>query len=188
MSDANRPRLFGAALILGIVLVLAAAVTLSTPALVNADDSTPATGAPVIAGAAQINEKLSADARGIADGDGITNARFDYQWIRSDGTTDTDIEGATGRTYNIGFVDEGKTIKVRVSFTDDSGNAEAVTSAPTNTVPSEYNSPPTGAPTISGTAQVGQKLTVDTSGIADGDGLTNVSYGGSGWHHDESGS
>ena len=34
----------------------------------------------------------------------------------------------------------------------------------------------TGAPTISGTAQVGQTLTADTSGIADTDGLTNVSY------------
>ena len=38
------------------------------------------------------------------------------------------------------------------------------------------NSPATGQPTISGTAQVGQTLTADTSGIADEDGLTTVSY------------
>ena len=38
------------------------------------------------------------------------------------------------------------------------------------------NSPATGAPTISGTAQVGQTLTASTSGISDADGLTNVSY------------
>ena len=37
-------------------------------------------------------------------------------------------------------------------------------------------SPATGAPTIDGAAQVGETLTADTSGIADADGLTNVSY------------
>ena len=38
------------------------------------------------------------------------------------------------------------------------------------------NSPATGAPTITGTAQVGEVLEVDTSGIADADGLGNVQY------------
>ena len=39
-----------------------------------------------------------------------------------------------------------------------------------------HNTPPTGGPTISGTALVGQILTADTSGISDADGLTNVAY------------
>ena len=40
------------------------------------------------------------------------------------------------------------------------------------------NTPATGVPTISGTVQVGQTLTADTSsGINDADGLDNVSYG-----------
>ena len=39
------------------------------------------------------------------------------------------------------------------------------------------NSPATGQPTIEGTAQVGEMLTVDTSAIDDADGLDNVSYG-----------
>ena len=38
------------------------------------------------------------------------------------------------------------------------------------------NSPATGAPTISGTAQVGETLTANTSGVADADGLGNVQY------------
>ena len=38
------------------------------------------------------------------------------------------------------------------------------------------NTPATGAPTIIGTAQVGETLTADTTGIADADGLTNVAY------------
>ena len=38
------------------------------------------------------------------------------------------------------------------------------------------NTPATGAPTIAGTAQVGQTLTASTTGISDHDGLTNVTY------------
>ena len=38
------------------------------------------------------------------------------------------------------------------------------------------NTPATGKPSITGTAQVGQPLTADVSGIMDADGLTNVSY------------
>ena len=39
------------------------------------------------------------------------------------------------------------------------------------------NDPATGAPTISGTAQAGQTLTVATTDIADVDGLANLTYG-----------
>lgn len=38
------------------------------------------------------------------------------------------------------------------------------------------NSPATGQPTVTGTAQVGQVLTMDTSGIADADGLGAFTY------------
>ena len=38
------------------------------------------------------------------------------------------------------------------------------------------NSPATGAPTIGGTAQVGETLTADTSGIEDEDGLTGAAF------------
>ena len=38
------------------------------------------------------------------------------------------------------------------------------------------NAPATGLPAITGTAQVGETLTAETSGIADEDGLTNVTF------------
>ena len=38
------------------------------------------------------------------------------------------------------------------------------------------NTPATGAPAISGTPQVGETLTADTSAIDDADGLTDVSF------------
>ena len=45
-----------------------------------------------------------------------------------------------------------------------------------NNTPPPANTPATGAPTITGTAQVGDTLTADISGIGDADGLTNVSF------------
>ena len=40
----------------------------------------------------------------------------------------------------------------------------------------DQNSPATGQPTIGGTAEVGETLTADTSGIADADGLGNAVF------------
>ena len=138
----------------------------------------PATGAPTINGTAQMGETLTADTSGIADADGLANAVFSYQWVSSDGTTDTDIQDATGSTYTLEEADEGKAIKVRVSFTDDAGNEETLTSTPTDAVAAvtQPNSPATGAPTINGTAQLGETLTTNTSGIADENGLENVTF------------
>ena len=138
-------------------------------------EHSPATGAPTISGMVQVNETLTARISGITDADGLTNVSYTYQWIADDGTTDTDIENATAATYTLVSTDEGKTIKVKVSFTDDANNSQTLTSAATPPV-TPRNSPATGAPTISGTAQVGETLTADVSGVADADGLTSVSY------------
>ena len=135
--------------------------------------NSPATGAPTISGTAEVGETLTADTSGIADTDGLDNVSFSYQWLSS---RDTAISGATGSTYTLVSTDLGKIIKVKVTFTDDEGNEESLTSAATAAVADGSNNPATGAPTISGTMQVGQTLTASTSGIADDDGLTNVSY------------
>ena len=105
--------------------------------------NTPATGAPTIRGTAQVGETLTANISGIADADGLSGETFTYQWVSSDGTTDTDIEDATGSTYKLVASDQGKAIKVRVSFTDDGGNEESLTSAPTEPV---FGDGPPGAP------------------------------------------
>ena len=142
----------------------------------SADQNTPATGLPTISGTVQVDQTLTADVSSIADADGLTNVSYSYQWIRNDGGTDADIAGETASTHTLVSADEGKTIKVRVSFTDDAGNEETLTSAATAAVASRPNTPATGLPTISGTVQVDETLTADTSGISDSDGLTNVSY------------
>ncbi len=137
----------------------------------------PATGAPVIMGTARVGETLTADTSGISDDDGLNQVAYRYQWL-ADGA---DIAGATARAYTLTADDEGAIIRVRVSFTDDAGNEESLTSKATEPVSlavqqQSANSPATGAPTIGGTAQVGETLTASTSGIGDGDGLSSVAY------------
>ena len=126
--------------------------------------NSPATGVPAISGTAQVGETLTANTSGVADVDGLSNVQYEYQWLADD----ADISGATNATYTLADTDEGKVIKVEVSFTDDADNEETLTSGATDTVEAAptTNSPATGAPTISGTAQVGETLTANTSGVA----------------------
>ena len=151
-------------------------LTSAATAAVAARPNTPATGAPTISGTSQVAETLTANTSDIVDDDGLTNVAYSYQWITNDGSSDTDIAGETGITYTLVDTDEGKIIKLEVSFTDDAGNGESLTSAATAAVAARPNTPATGAPTISGTSQVTQTLTANTSDIVDDDGLTNVAY------------
>ena len=151
-------------------------LTSAATAAVEAAPNTPATGAPAISGTAQVGETLTADTSGIADADGLTKVSYSYRWVANAGNVDTDITDATDSTYTLAAADEGRTVRVKVSFTDDAGNGETLTSAETAAVEAAPNTPATGAPAISGTAQVGETLTASTSGIADADGLTKVSY------------
>ena len=93
-------------------------------------DNTPATGAPTISGAAQVGQILTAGMSDISDADGLDNVTYSYQWLADD----TEIEGATGSAYTLQSSDNGKTIKVRLTFTDDAGNEESLTSAATAAV------------------------------------------------------
>ena len=100
----------------------------------------PATGAPSISGPVnvgvpisgpvQVGLTLTADTFGIVDDDGLSGAHYAYQWLADD----TEIDGATSYTYTIVAADEGKVIKVHVSFTDDEGNDESLTSNGTSAV------------------------------------------------------
>ena len=137
--------------------------------------NTPATGAPAIGGTPQVEQTLTADTSPIDDADGLTNVSYRYQWMAGG----SDIAGATGSTYTLTASEQGKTIQVRVTFTDDADNEETLTSEATAEVTAaaaQANSPPTGLPGISGTPQVGQTLTADTSPIDDADGLSNATF------------
>ena len=138
--------------------------------------SSPASGLPIINGTAEVSNTLTADISEILDADGLVNATFSYQWIANDGTAETEIAGATSSTYTLALDDVGNTIAVRVRFTDDYGFEETLTSEPTAVVIARRNSPASGLPTISGTAEVPSELTADISGISDADGLVNATF------------
>ena len=139
--------------------------------------NSPATGALTITGTAQVGQTLTAVTTAIMDGDGLTTPGYTYQWIRvATDNTETNIAMATASTYTLVTEDQGTTIKVKVSFTDDASNAETLTSVATAAVAAAPNTAATGAPTITGTAQVGQTLTAVTTAIMDTDGLTTPGY------------
>ncbi|MBI5276443.1 MAG: hypothetical protein HY854_08275 [Burkholderiales bacterium] len=127
------------------------------------------TGSVVITGTPTENQTLTADASAVQDGNGL--GTFSYQWLRNGSS----IGGATSDTYTLVDADVGAKISVRVSYTDDDGYAEQVTSAQTANI-ANVNDSPTGTVTITGTADEGQTLTANTAGLADGDGLGDFSY------------
>ena len=90
-------------------------------------ENTPAEGEPRIDGIPELGQTLSVDTTGIEDVDGLDDVVFQYQWLADD----ADIAGATDATYTLVSGDVGKAIRVRVSFADDGGNEETLTSAPT---------------------------------------------------------
>ena len=138
--------------------------------------NSPATGRPVIAGTAQVGQTLTSTAGNIADADGLTNVSYKYQWWRGA----IAITTATSSSYTLVSADEGELMAVGYSFRDDADNAESRPSLRTSAVSAApvtpTNSPATGRPVISGTAQVGETLASTAGSIADADGLTNVSY------------
>ena len=84
-----------------------------------------ATGQPEITGVPQVGETLTATIGTITDEDGLPTwpSGFTFQWVRVDGSTETNI-GTNSATYSPVAGDVGKTIKLTVTFTDDDGNSE----------------------------------------------------------------
>ena len=115
---------------------------IDTPAAPEPAANSPATGSPAITGTAQVGQTLTVDKSGIADEDGLEDAAFGYQWL-ADGTT---ISGATASAYTPAEADEGKPVTVQVNFTDDAGNDETLTSAPTAAVAAAEPTEPPAKP------------------------------------------
>ena len=74
-------------------------------------------------------------------GDGLDNTAFAHLWLVGDPA----ISGAAGSAYTLADSGEGEPIKARVTFTDDAGNEETLTSAATAAVEPAPAPPP--APT-----------------------------------------
>ena len=80
--------------------------------------------------------------------------------------TDNTVAASTTYTYRIKAINEhGTSERSRWYHIDTPAAPESAT-----------NNPATGSPAITGTVQVGETLTADTSGIADEDGLENATF------------
>ena len=138
--------------------------------------NTPATGQPTIAGTVETGETLTAATSNISDDNGLANAAFAYQWIHTATDSEAYIPAATASSYLLNSDDLGHSIKVRVTFTDDDGYTERLTSSATALVVMPANVAATGQPTITGTAEVRETLTAATSAISDSNGITNALF------------
>ncbi|MGA2012891.1 MAG: hypothetical protein ABSH51_20465 [Solirubrobacteraceae bacterium] len=111
---------------------------------------------PTVTGAAQRDQTLTA---GQGTWTGIGNT-YTEQWQHSpDGSTWTNISGATAATYTPGVADEGYEIRLHITASNpDAPGGVSATSTPTATIPA---APPvaTGAPTVTGNAQRASVLT-----------------------------
>jgi VCBS repeat-containing protein len=126
-------------------------------------------GAVSITGKNSEEEVLTATTTTLSDDDGLGS--LSYVWMRGG----TAIDGATAATYTLTRDDIGSQITVEVSYTDGSGNAESVTSEATSII-TEINHDATGDLVITGTAADNSTLTLDTSAIADQNGIVDGSY------------
>jgi hypothetical protein len=104
---------------------------------------------PVITGTASVGQTLTSS---TGTWNGSSPINYTYQWKRAG----VNIVGATNSTYILVAADAANVITVTVTATNSAGNATA-TSAGTSLV--LYPPSNTVAPSISGTAQVGQTLT-----------------------------
>ena len=103
----------------------------TVPLRLGASVTHPASGMPTISGRTQVGETLTANRGSLVDADGMPATfpdDFAIQWVRVDGTTETDVAGETSSTYPVAPADAGKRLKMRVSFTDGAENEESRTS------------------------------------------------------------
>ena len=117
----------------------------ATTAVTNVNDDP--TGL-VISGSATNGATLTADTSNLTDEDGIPSS-LSYQWL-ADGSA---IDGATSSTFTLTDSQIGQAISVTVSYTDNQGTAETITSSAT----ADVTDPPV-------------TFTYGTAGYADQDG------------------
>ncbi|WP_170295744.1 DUF4347 domain-containing protein [Azospirillum brasilense] len=126
--------------------------------------------APTVTGTATVGNALSTTNGTWSDPDGDGRS-FTYQWYRADdsnGTNGASISGATSSSYTLTSSDAHKYLRVVVTANDGKGGTQTATS----TYTSILNSAPVNsvAPTVTGTATVGNALSTTNGSWSDPDG------------------
>jgi len=145
-----------------LVVGLAAAAAVTLGVAYAAPNAVPVnTAPPTITGTPQVGQALTA-------GNGTwtnTPTSFAYQWLRCNagGNSCVSVANGTQKTYTLVGADATHTMRVRVTATNADGSGSAQSDQTTVVAPATSTNAPrnTDAPTISGTAKVGQELTAN---------------------------
>ena len=127
-------------------------------------------GTVSIGGTATQNQTLTAN---VADADGLTGVTINYQWQQSsNGTTWTNITGATSQTLTLAQAQVNQQVRVTATYTDALGSSENPLSTATSAVVN-VNDP--GTVILKGSATIGHDL---DETVFDNDGLigVNINY------------
>jgi hypothetical protein len=123
-----------------------------TEAVTNVNDGP--SGAPVLSDATPARgQVLTALTGSIADPDGLVGVTFAYRWQQEIGGNFVNIANATGPNFTPGAAQVGRRLQVVVSFTDDHGTNESLTSAPSAAV-TQTGTVPAGPPPVPAALQV----------------------------------
>jgi hypothetical protein len=118
------------------------------------------TSPPVVSGLAQIGQTLTATA---GTWSGTQPLAFAYEWRRvtPDGRSSVDIQGGTARQYPVVAADEGFTLRVVVTATNEVGSATAASARTAVVGPVPVPPVNTRAPAVVGEPYVGSVLSAD---------------------------
>jgi hypothetical protein len=123
-----------------------------------------------ISGFAAIEDvPLIIDLSSVTDSDGMGTVSVQWQ-ISPDNIKWTNISGATNQSFTPREIHVGNRLRVVISYVDGQGNLEPLTSPPSTAV-KNVNDKPTGSARLIGSSIEDSALVVDTSSIADEDGI-----------------
>lgn len=111
-----------------LLIFVVTAIGLGTSSAAAANTAPHNTTAPSVSGTARQGETLTADPGAWS---GTQPIDFAYQWRRCDGNgaSCSNIIGATNKTYVLGSVDVGNTLRVQVKATNSAGSSSVVSAA-----------------------------------------------------------
>ncbi|MBL6848298.1 MAG: hypothetical protein ISQ83_08130, partial [Alphaproteobacteria bacterium] len=112
---------------------------------------------------------LIVDLSSVTDADGMGTVSVQWQ-ISNDNKKWTNISGATTQSFTPREIHVGSRLRVVISYVDGQGNLEPLTSPPSTPV-KNVNDKPTGSARLIGSSVEDSALVVDTSNIADEDGI-----------------
>ena len=137
---------------------------------INSQNNTSGDGKVEAVGFAAIEDvPLIIDLSSVTDSDGMGTVSVQWQ-ISSNDNKWTNISGATNQSFTPRQVHVGKKLRVSISYVDGQGNLEPLISPPSTSV-KNVNDKPTGAARLIGSPVEDSALVVDTSSIADEDGI-----------------